>query len=95
MTTIEAMVADAKAMLRLEGGAEDALLARLAAAALGLCAAFLRRDVAADWAAVPAPIAHGLVLMTAHLWENRGREDAPPAAVTALWRPFRVMGIGA
>lgn len=45
--------------------------------------------LAADWAAVPAPVAQGLVLLVAHLFEDRAGAGAPPAAVAALWRPFR------
>ena len=39
--------------------------------------------------AVPAPVAQGIVALTAHLFEARGGDALPPAAVAALWRPFR------
>jgi len=46
--------------------------------------------VAADWNALPAPVAQGVVRLIAHLHGERdGAMAAPPAAVTALWRPFR------
>ncbi|MFW2850565.1 head-tail connector protein [Sphingomonas sp. TX0543] len=45
--------------------------------------------VATDWAALPAPIAQGVVALIAHLFEDRGRATQPPAAVAALWRPYR------
>ncbi|PAX07004.1 head-tail connector protein [Sphingomonas lenta] len=47
--------------------------------------------LAADWDALPAPVAQGLVLLMAHLFDERGGRGAgaPPAAVTALWRPWR------
>ena len=45
----------------------------------------------AAWDDVPAPIAQGIVLLAAHLIEGRGVEEAPPAAVSALWRPYRRM----
>jgi uncharacterized phiE125 gp8 family phage protein len=50
-----------------------------------------RAGLAADWAALPAPLAHGAVLLAAHLFENRDAGRAPPAAVAALWRPYRVV----
>ncbi len=47
--------------------------------------------VAADWASLPAPVAQGVLLLIAHLFGDRGGADAPPAAVAALWRPWRQM----
>lgn len=39
---------------------------------------------------VPEPLRQGIVRLVAHLFANRdGGGGAPPAAVTALWRPFR------
>ena len=96
MTTInDGAVAAAKGMLRLGGGEEDALLARLALTARGLGERFCGQAFPDEWEAVPAPMAHGLVLLAVHLWENRHADAAPPAAVTALWRPYRVMTLGA
>lgn len=83
-----------RGLLRLDGGGEDALLTRLAETAVAAAERFCGRDLP-DWAAVPAPVAHGMVVLAAHLFENRGRGDAPPAAVAALWRPYRRLGIGA
>ncbi|MDG5489126.1 hypothetical protein NYR55_10925 [Sphingomonas sp. BGYR3] len=51
--------------------------------------------VAADWAALPPPIAQGVVLMTGHLHDHRSVGMAPPAAVAALWRPWRMLTLGA
>lgn len=45
----------------------------------------------ADWDDVPGPVAQGIVLLAAHMIEGRHAEDAPPAAVSALWRPYRRM----
>lgn len=45
--------------------------------------------LAADWAGLPAPVAQGVVLLAAHLLSGAASE--PPAAVTALWRPWRRM----
>jgi uncharacterized phiE125 gp8 family phage protein len=48
--------------------------------------------MAADANAVPEPIRQGIVRLTAHLFNARdGRGGDPPAAVTALWRPYRRM----
>lgn len=45
--------------------------------------------LAATWDALPAPLAQGAVLLAAHLFENRSADAQPPAAVAALWRPYR------
>ena len=39
---------------------------------------------------VPEPIRHGVLRLVAHLYATRdGVSGEPPAAVTALWRPYR------
>ena len=39
---------------------------------------------------VPEPIRHGVLRLVAHLYATRdGVAGEPPAAVTALWRPYR------
>jgi len=50
-----------------------------------------RAGQASDWNGVPEPLRHGIVRMTAHLYTHRDSEDggAPPAAVAALWLPYR------
>lgn len=48
-----------------------------------------RVGLASEWATLPAAIRHGVVMLAAHLFEQRGGEAPIPAAVTALWRPFR------
>lgn len=45
--------------------------------------------IAATWDQVPAPLAQGVVLLVAHLFGGRDGASAPPAAVSALWRPWR------
>jgi uncharacterized phiE125 gp8 family phage protein len=46
--------------------------------------------LASGWAGLPEPIRHGAVRLVAHLHGERdGSMAAPPAAVTALWRPYR------
>ncbi len=49
--------------------------------------------LAADWASLPDGLRHGVLRLAAH--QYRAREDTaaqatmPPAAVAALWRPWR------
>ena len=43
----------------------------------------------ATWPLIPAPVRQGIVLLAAHLYSERDASEPPPAAVTALWRPFR------
>jgi uncharacterized phiE125 gp8 family phage protein len=50
--------------------------------------------IAPDWAALPDTLRHGVIRLAAH--QHRARESdgaapIPPAAVTALWRPWRRM----
>ena len=50
--------------------------------------------VAGAWADLPAALRHGIVRLAAHFYTIRAAEgprpaDPPPAAVTALWRPYR------
>lgn len=45
--------------------------------------------LASGWDALPAPIRQGVGVLAAHLFDDVGGRSAPPAAVTALWRPFR------
>ena len=48
--------------------------------------------LAADWAAVPDALRHGVLRLAAHLFMERGETTSPvPAAVNALWRPWRRM----
>src|SRR5690349_15782029 len=48
--------------------------------------------IAADPNGVPEALRQGILRLIAHLFATRdGRDGEPPAAVTALWRPFRRM----
>ncbi|MGE4429137.1 MAG: hypothetical protein AB7E05_00180 [Sphingobium sp.] len=47
-------------------------------------------DWAGDWDALPDPLRQGVVRLAAHLF-GQSASDAPPAIVTALWRPWRRM----
>lgn len=47
--------------------------------------------MAADWGEVPEALRQGTVRLAAHLYAHRdgASDEGPPAAVTALWRPWR------
>ena len=48
--------------------------------------------MAADGNGVPEPLRQGILRLTAHMFNSRdGDSGEPPAAVTALWRPYRRM----
>ena len=152
---IAGAVAAVKALLRLEGTGEDALIERLAATALLLAEAFTGQrlivrafadrvaadgawqrlaaepvvavtgvsdgvavdidahgvgwvrvvggaavtvayeaGVAATWELLPAPVAQGVTLLATHLFEHREGDAVPPAAIAALWRPWRRVRLG-
>ena len=42
-----------------------------------------------DWGDLPGPVATGVTLIAAHLFEHREAAAQPPAAVAALLRPYR------
>jgi uncharacterized phiE125 gp8 family phage protein len=52
--------------------------------------------LATAWAELPASLAQGIVRLATHLYVHRdGADDsAPPAAVSALWRPWRRVELG-
>ncbi len=49
--------------------------------------------LAPDWAGLPEGLRHGIIRLAAHHYRMRdaGPSEAPPAAVAALWRPWRRM----
>lgn len=53
----------------------------------------LDAGMAADAATLPAPLGQGILRLVAHLHAHRDSadDDGPPAAVAALWRPWRRM----
>lgn len=53
-----------------------------------------RAGMAAEWADVPVALRHGVMRLVAHLYADRDADGAPPAAVAALWRPYRRMPFG-
>jgi uncharacterized phiE125 gp8 family phage protein len=52
--------------------------------------------LAESWAELPESLRHGVVRLAAHLYTHRSEAGAegPPAAVSAMWRPWRRIGIG-
>ncbi len=52
-----------------------------------------RAGLSESWNGVPEPLRAGIVRMAAHLFSHRDEPEAAalPAAVTALWRPYRVL----
>lgn len=53
-----------------------------------------RAGMADDESGVPAGIAQGITRLAAHLYAHRDDSVGPPAAVAALWRPFRRLRLG-
>ncbi len=53
--------------------------------------------LAADWNGVPEPLRQGIVRLVSHFHAHRDAPDngGPPAAVAALWRPWRRQRLGA
>ena len=49
--------------------------------------------LAADWTGAPEALRQGIIRLAAHFYTHRAEagESAPPAAVVALWRPWRRM----
>ena len=47
--------------------------------------------LAANWSALPTSLKHGIIRLAAHYYQTRDKtdDDAPPAAVTALLRPWK------
>ena len=54
--------------------------------------------IASDTNGVPEPLRHGILRLVGHLFASRdgggGAGSEPPAAVTALWRPYRRIRLG-
>ena len=54
-----------------------------------------RAGVAADWLSLPDALKHGIIRLAAHHYRDRDMTESlsPPASITALWRPWRLMRI--
>jgi uncharacterized phiE125 gp8 family phage protein len=50
-----------------------------------------RAGLAAEWSGAPEALKQGIIRLAAHLYAHRDGEGdtGPPAAVAALWRPWR------
>lgn len=60
--------------------------------AAGRYAVRFTAGLASEWAALPEALRHGVIRLAAHYHRQRdseGPEPSPPAAVAALWRPWR------
>ncbi|GAA4223037.1 hypothetical protein GCM10022253_32870 [Sphingomonas endophytica] len=49
--------------------------------------------LASGWAGLPAPLRQGVAMLAAHLFSDRAGSAPVPAAVSALWRPFRSVAL--
>lgn len=49
--------------------------------------------IAPDWSALPKPLRQGIIRLASFHYRERDHEGAsqPPASVTALWRPWRIV----
>jgi hypothetical protein len=63
---------------------------------VGLPAGATATTLVVRWNAVPEPLRAGIVRLVSHLFSHRDAADAgpPPAAVAALWRPWRRLQLG-
>ena len=79
----------------IDAGGEGWVRLRAAAAAKRLRVAY-RVGMAPDWNGVPEMLRHGIVRLAAQYCLRRGEagENEVPAAVTALWRPWRRLPFG-
>ena len=57
------------------------------------CAVRFAAGLEAEWEALPPGLAQGVIRLAAHHYRTRdsGSDSSPPAAIAALWRPFRVL----
>lgn len=61
----------------------------------GIVAVTFVAGLAAGWDALPETLKHGIIRLAAHHYLSRDAadRDGPPASVTALWRPWKRLGI--
>jgi hypothetical protein len=60
-----------------------------AAGGAGRVRVTLTAGIADGWDALPAAIREGAAMLAAYLYDARDASQPPPAAITALWRPYR------
>ena len=75
--------------------AGDGWVRTVAPGAAGRIRVTFGAGAAAGWGDLPPPLALGVVLLVAHLFDHREKDAAPPAAVSALWRPWRRLRLSA
>ena len=84
-------IGELKQWLAISTGHEDALLLRLLDTAWQMCLTFTGA-AASGWDDLDAPLRHGIVRLAAHQYRERDAGAAVlPAAVIALWRPYRMV----
>jgi uncharacterized phiE125 gp8 family phage protein len=68
---------------------------RLEAGLAGKIRVTYQAGLAAAWSDLPQALRHGVTRLAAHLYALRTGMpgDAPPASVTALWRPYRRLSL--
>ena len=49
--------------------------------------------LAESWVGLPETLRHGIIRLAAHFYSERQGDAAVPAAVTALWRPWRKLSL--
>ena len=75
-------------------GNGDGWVRVIASSAAGRIDVILTAGMVENWAGLPEAIRQGVVRLAAHMFAQRdGDGGAPPAAVSALWRPWRRMRI--
>lgn len=87
-----APLGELKQWLAITTDTDDALLIRLMEAAWQVCQQFTGH-AATDWIALDTALRHGIVRLAAHHYRERdnGPAAALPAAIAALWRPWRMV----
>lgn len=90
ITALVGLPADAwEAELDGDGGGRVRLISPVD---VGTVAVRFTAGVAPDWASLPDGLRHGVMRLAAHQHRERegsGASPLPPAAVAALWRPWR------
>ncbi len=97
VTGVEAMRADggsaplASADFAVDIDANGDGWVRVSGAGGGRIRVTYQAGLAADWGGTPEALRQGILRLAAHFYAHRSEapEPGPPAAVTALWRPWR------
>ena len=81
-----------KQWLAISTASEDALLLRLLETAWQICLQFTG-IAATQWTELDEALRHGIVRFAANQYRERdaGAGEPLPAAITALWRPWRMV----